>query len=400
MNNYSRLAGLAIVGVILGCADTALAQAPAPRDQGPGPAPAGTSSHQSDAGINDSENTKNVRAWSLKGGPGAPHNILAGPEDARALFESSFLRMPKLSAEYVMGAGDQLNVTFVGGVLKEAATSLTIGNSGTITMPYIGSVQAAGLTAGELEDDIARRYAEMQFLKDPQVLVHITQYQANPIFVIGQVDNTGEYMMSQQLTVMEAILMAGGLDPGAGSFAYLHRQTRAANRQLRKPPSLALANPTVGGEGVDVIPIDLRPLKFGAVPEPDILLQKGDILVVPPSPDRRFYVVGDVSSPGAVVIPPPAERTMLVSQAIARSGGPTRTAKMSEGMLIRFTEAGRWEERKVDYLAILKGKQPDFQIQPNDIIFIPGSNAKMIGYEMLGIAPAAMTQPLVEGVKK
>ena len=174
MNTYSRLAGKAIVSVLLGCGSAAFAQAPAPGISGPGPAPSGTTTHQSDEGINDSANTKNLRAWSLKGGPGAPHNILAGPEDARALFEVSFLRMPKLSAEYVMGAGDQLNVTFVGGVLEEAATSLTIGNSGTITMPYIGTVQAAGLTAGELEDDIARLYAEMQLLKDPQVLVHIT----------------------------------------------------------------------------------------------------------------------------------------------------------------------------------------------------------------------------------
>ncbi|MCC7035522.1 MAG: polysaccharide export protein [Acidobacteria bacterium] len=401
MNKYPGLAGVLIVSVVLAYGADAFAQAPVRPDPGPGPGTVGRTSHQSDEGINTAQNAADNRAWALKSGPGAPHNILPGPADARALFESAFLRMPKLSPEYVLGEGDQLDVVFVGeDVLEGTTKALTIGNDGTINMPYVGAVKSAGLTPGELEETIARLYAEKQLLKNPQVLVHITEFRANPIFVIGQVDNTGEYMMSQQLTVMEAILMAGGLDPGAGSYAYLHRQTRTAQQKLEKPqPSVALAHPTVGGAGVEVIPIDLRPLKFGAVPEPDILLQKGDILVVPASPDRRFYVLGDVSSAGAIVIPPPAERTMLVSQAIAHAGGPTRTAKMSDGMLIRFVN-GRWEEKKVDFLAILKGKQQDFPIENNDIIFIPGSNMKAIGYEMLGIAPQALSQGALQGVRK
>jgi polysaccharide biosynthesis/export protein len=395
------LVGLTALWVGMGAAQVGLlAQNPPPRDQGPGPAPAGSSRHQSDDGINSSENAARQRAWSLKGGPGAPHNILAGPADVRGIFESSFLRMPKLSPEYVLGAGDRIDVKFVGGDLFQGATdSLTIGNDGTITMPYVGAVRAAGLTGGELEESIARVYADKQLLKNPEVLVHVTEYMANPIFVVGQVDNTGEYMMSQQMTAMEALLMSGGLDPGAGSFAYIHRQTRSAQQRLQRPqPSLALANPTVAAEGVEVIPIDLRPLKNGAVPDPDVHLQKGDILVVPPSPDRRFYVVGDVHQPGSIVIPPPAERDMLVSQAIAHAGGPTKTSKMSDGMVIRFKGNGQWEEQKMDFMAILKGKHPDFPIQPNDIVFIPGSNMKMIGYEMLGIAPVALTTA-VQGVK-
>jgi protein involved in polysaccharide export with SLBB domain len=293
----------------------------------------------------------------------------------------------KVSSEYTLGDGDKLNIQIVnGGALNDALSGITIGAAGTISIPYLGNVQAAGLTSGELEAKIGELLAERQLLKNPEVLVYITDYKAKPFFVMGEVDNPGEYMMSQEITLMEAILLAGGIDPTAGSEAFLYRRRTPpgpGDPALRVP-----ANPEVAEPGVEITKIDIRPLKLGGVPNPDIPIRKGDLLLVPKSKDTRFFVIGDVRAPGVQTIPRPVERIMFVSQAIAQAGGPNRTAKMSEGILVRYDEKGQREEMKVDFLAILKRKQPDIEIRPNDIIFIPGSNAKATAYGILGMVPS------------
>jgi polysaccharide export outer membrane protein len=350
------------------------------------------------AGQSKSQNAKDLRQWSLKSGAGAPHNILPVPEVSRRE-EATFLRMPRLSPEYVLGEGDRLDIRVVdGGALNDALRALTVSNTGEITLPYVGSVQAAGLTASQLEETVARLLEDRQLIKQPAVLVYVTDYRAKPIYIMGQVDNPGEYMMSQELTLMEGILMAGGIDPGAGSFAYLHR--RKAPGGPAPQVDRVLEQPTLAEPNTEIITIDLRPLKKGGVPEPDVVLRKGDLLVIPTSADRRFYVLGDVRSPGSKEIPPPPERPLTVAQAIAQAGGPNKTAKLSEGLLVRYSEKdGSREQHKVDFFAILRGDQPDIPILPNDIIFIPGSNAKTVAYGMLRQLPSTAQQKAGEVIK-
>jgi len=349
------------------------------------------------SGQTTAEHAKDLREWSLHSGPGAPHNIIAPPERSR-LEEALFWRVPKISADYVLGEGDRLDIQVVeGGPLNETLSSLTISNSGEISLPYVGTVQAAGLTAAQLEEKVSSLFGEKELLKQPQVLVFITDYKARPFFVLGEVDQPGEYMMSQELTLMEGILLAGGIDPDADSFGYLHRRKSPEGPSLQ--PDRVAANPAVAEPGVELIKIDLRPLKKGGVPKPDILLRKGDLVIIPKSKAMRFYVIGDVTSPGPKDIPPPPERPLLVSQAIAQAGGPTKTAKMSGGLLVRYSEHGSREEKRVDFAAILSGKQPDFEVRANDVIFIPGSSAKSLGYGILGLIPRQVQQGATAGLK-
>jgi protein involved in polysaccharide export with SLBB domain len=241
-----------------------------------------------------------------------------------------------------------------------------------------------------LEDAIAAGLKEKEILRDPEVLVYITDYQAKPIYILGEVDNQGEYIMSQQLTLMEAILMAGGLDFTADRYGYLQRELSIDAPPWK--PAGAIEDPEVPRPGRQVIKVDLEPLKTGGVLKPDILLKKGDVFTVPRRRPRLFYVIGDVRAPGAYDIPAPAERSMLVSQAIAQAGGPAPTAKLAKGILVHSDEAGRRVERRVDFAAIMKGKDQDFRVNPNDVIFIPGSVTKTLQQGLLGaIPPAAQT---------
>ena len=105
-------------------------------------------------------------------------------------------------------------------------------------------------------------------------------------------------------------------------------------------------------------------------------------------PERRrefFYVLGDVNRPGAIEIPPRQE--VLASRAISLAGGPTRTARMGKGLVVRYSGSREREDLAVDFQAILRGKKSDFPIRPNDVIYIPGSTVKTLLYGFLGVVP-------------
>ncbi len=105
----------------------------------------------------------------------------------------------------VLAAGDSLDITFPG------AATLTgtrrIGPEGSIAMPIVGQVQAAGKTAQELERELIGLYENQ--LQDKQVIVTVVG-SANVVYVMGAVARPGPVVMSRPLTALEAVLEAGG----------------------------------------------------------------------------------------------------------------------------------------------------------------------------------------------
>lgn len=325
-----------------------------------------------------------------------------------------FLRFPGTSPDYRIGAGDILTVDVVGedGLRQQVQVS----NNGEITFPPLGVIKATALTTTELEASIREKLVDLRLLKSPEVLVYIDEYQFKRIYVVGEVDNPGEYVMTQDLSLLDAIFMAGGIDYTADRYGYLHRRvsrdkvltqpgyghpgTRTKpifNRMARSGSmeSGLLLRPDVAAPGTEVFTIDLKPVKEGGVLKEDYRLQEGDVFVVPRRNVRMFYVVGEVRTPGPFELPAPAERTMSVGQAIAWAGGPSVTAKLRNGLLVRYLENGQRQETTVDFAAILAGRQSDVPIQPDDIVFIPGSNSKSFAYGLLSAVPSMVQSALL-----
>ena len=104
-----------------------------------------------------------------------------------------------------LSPGDAVEITFPG------ATNLTgirrVGPEGTLTMPIIGSVHAAGKTVAELETELEKRYENE--LRDKDVVVALAG-SANFVYVSGSVARPGRVLMDHDLTTLEAILEAGG----------------------------------------------------------------------------------------------------------------------------------------------------------------------------------------------
>lgn len=106
---------------------------------------------------------------------------------------------------YVLGAQDQLRVTVFGE--PELSGEFVIGSNGTVSLPLIGEVSAAGLTVTEFQGTTERLLGD-GYLLDPKVSAEVLNYR--PFFILGEVNSPGQYQYANGLTVINAIATAGG----------------------------------------------------------------------------------------------------------------------------------------------------------------------------------------------
>lgn len=119
----------------------------------------------------------------------------------------------KVGKDYVIGADDVLDVN----VWKEQelTRTLQVRPDGKISMPLLGDVQAAGMTPGQLAQNVSERLKK--FLTAPQVTVILTQINSQRVYVMGEVTRPGAYPVLPGMTVLQAISSAGGLTQFANS---------------------------------------------------------------------------------------------------------------------------------------------------------------------------------------
>jgi polysaccharide export outer membrane protein len=110
----------------------------------------------------------------------------------------------------LLSAGDVLDITFLGNT--NFSGMRRIGPEGSLSMPTIGTVQAAGKTAAELEAELENAYKAE--LTDPEIFVNMAS-SGNVVYVSGSVARPGRIVLERPLTALEAILEAGGFTPDA-----------------------------------------------------------------------------------------------------------------------------------------------------------------------------------------
>lgn len=148
------------------------------------------------------------------------------------------------SAVYKLASGDYVKVDVLGE--PELTLKVLIDPAGAINYPFLGRVQAAGLTVGQLEQRI---YAGLKsgFLVNPDVRVAVAEYR--PIYVSGQVRQAGAYPYTLGLTVDKALTLAGGMTTfGSANRIYLQR----AGKPKEERENVGLDNIVYPGDTVVV----------------------------------------------------------------------------------------------------------------------------------------------------
>ena len=259
--------------------------------------------------------------------PGKPPVAAPAPATAAAPAQDA-----PAQGKYQIGAQDLLKVT----VLDEAelSQSYRVDSDGTISFPYIGRVPAAGSTISALTDRIRTGLAA-GYIKNPQVRIEIESYKSQAIMVSGEVRQPGKFPMTGQMTVLEALAMAGS-------------PTTSASSEL----TIARKKPGAEASDSELLRINWKDLQLGR--GTDVALLDGDLLNVPKA--QTFFMTGQIRNPGSYVLEP----GMTVQQAIATAGGLQ----------------DRGSDRRIAASRLIKGKLTDVglkmedKVMANDVITI------------------------------
>lgn len=225
---------------------------------------------------------------------------------------------------YVLGPDDSVQVIVYG--QPEFGVQTRIKSDGTIVMPLIGTIKAAGMTNISLAKAVTDKLTSNGFLKDPIVNVEIGGYVSKTVNIAGKVTTPGIYPLDRPYHALDMLLKAGWIRDNGANYVYLRRPGQ---------PELRL---------------EVEGLVRGDDSK-DPLLRPGDTLYVPDA--DVYYISGQVNRPGSFAMQP----SLTIRQALVLAGGVTQTGSSNKVGLIR----GNAKEVDAD---------PSQVIQKNDIIVV------------------------------
>lgn len=119
--------------------------------------------------------------------------------------------VPQQNPDYIIGAGDVLYIS----IWKDEALTgdVVVLPDGTISFPLVGSLEASGKTVPVLKKDLEERIK--RYVPDPVLTVAVKTVNSMFIYVIGRVNNPGRFVLNAPINVLQALSMAGGVNPFA-----------------------------------------------------------------------------------------------------------------------------------------------------------------------------------------
>lgn len=139
-----------------------------------------------------------------------------------------------IAETYILGIDDRMSLNVYGeaGLTGEQQ----VGPDGSITVPLIGKVQAAGRTVDAVSGEVRERLA-MGFLNNPSVSITILTFR--PFYILGEVNRPGEYPYRKGMSVSDAVATAQGFSYRARKkYVFVKRQGTADEQRLELRPDL------------------------------------------------------------------------------------------------------------------------------------------------------------------
>lgn len=168
---------------------------------------------------------------------------------------------PVFPPEYSLGFGDVVEIKFFNN--ERFNETVAVRPDGRITLEKMGDIPVIGMTPLQLDSLITVTYAE--FVRSPEVTVFVRQFGSYQVYVLGEVNLPGGYPIQQNMTIMQAVAVAGGAKETAklGCVMILRRGE---------------------GESVNAVKVDLASVIKGAngvISLDDFYVQGQDVIYVP-----------------------------------------------------------------------------------------------------------------------
>ena len=161
-----------------------------------------------------------------------------------------------VGTDYRIGANDLLEFDVFG--VPDMKRTVRVNSTGMVSLPLIGAVPLAGLTAQQAEALLAQRYGE-KYLQNPNVSIFIKEFTTQRVTIEGAVIKPGIYPVTGQITLLRALALAGGY------VQYADQETVMLYR--------------MGPDGKQVTQsFNLEQVRAGEVPDPIVV--SDDVIVV------------------------------------------------------------------------------------------------------------------------
>jgi polysaccharide export outer membrane protein len=159
--------------------------------------------------------------------------------------------------DYTLNPGDNLDVD----VYKEVELTKTVvvRPDGKFSFPLAGDILAVGRTVVQVQQELTSRLTK--YIPEPVVTVSVKTLDGCKIYVIGQVQHPGTFLMNPRLNVLQALSLAGGMTPFAATNDVL---------VLRG-----------NGNSQKTLPFRYGDVSKGKSLNQNIMLEPGDVVVVP-----------------------------------------------------------------------------------------------------------------------
>ncbi|SDG46209.1 polysaccharide biosynthesis/export family protein [Paraburkholderia phenazinium] len=275
-----------------------------------------------------------------------------------------------------LSTGDNTTQTLAGAVQQPYTTALpgqadpygqTVAHDGSIFFPFVGRLQVAGRTVGDIRSELATRL--VPYIRNPQVDVRVLSFRSQKVQVTGEVKSPGPLAISDvPLTLLDAITRSGG----STEIADIQRVRLTRNNQLYV--------------------LDADKLLDRGDTSQNVMLQAGDIVNVPDRVDSRVFVMGEVKTPITVQM---MRGRLTIADALTQATGildtdaNPRQIYVMRGMKDNPThpEVYRLDMTQPDSI-MLSSK---FQLQPLDVVYVGTSPGATFNRVIQQVLPSVQT---------
>lgn len=283
-----------------------------------------------------------------------------------------------LPAQETINRADRLQIsaTDLPGVSDKP---VAVDDDGTVTLPLVGRLQAAGLTVDQFTSQLTAQLKS--YIRAPKVAVKLLTRTENRIAVGSGFNQPGVHPLAEQRSLLNVITAVGGLQTGAGSTIRIVRRLEMGPIPLPTAIEDQASN-------VSTATINLNKLAANSAVMADLVIKPNDVLSA--EPPNTVYLTGEVMKPGAQDI---SDRESIgLTELVSMAGGVSRDADPKRTKVLRrILNGAKRAEIAVDLVSILNGQAIDFPIQPNDIVEVPRSKGRSGGVRsaLRYIVPAA-----------
>jgi len=236
---------------------------------------------------------------------------------------------------YILGTGDSVSVQVFGKENREM--NLTVSREGELVFPTLGPIKVAGLTFSELKKFIVNKVKQKIIGVD--VVVSLAELRSMRILVMGAAYKPGPYTLSSLSSVTHAIFAAGGVSD-IGSLR--HIQVKRAGKLIQQ--------------------VDLYDLLITGDSSSDVLLQSGDVVLIPPQ-SKSVSIAGEVRRPAIYELNQDDDFASVIEMA----GGLLPSAYPKSTIVERYNQSNL---RSILNIDLSDKKQRSKKVQAGDYIRI------------------------------